>query len=95
MRLLSDRLRDSAQVEDDQMRYSSLAFPVAEQRDQQGHTKIYADPGMNMHDYFAAHAMQGLLAQAGWVAGRLINGLTLSQQAYQIAEEMVQERQRG
>ena len=99
MPVLSDGLRDFVQVENDQMRYSPAAFPLPELREDpnqtaRGYVKQSAETGMALCDYFAAHAMQGLLAQGGWVAGRLSEGQTLYHQAYQIAEEMVLERQK-
>ena len=46
------------------------------------------EPGMDLRDYFAAHAMQGLLANPE------VNGTaaTIASEAYEVADQMMVER---
>lgn len=59
------------------------AFPVTGENCQS-----IANEGMDLRDYFAAHAMQGLIA-----SGQSINGMEWnSAYAYQIADAMIRAR---
>lgn len=51
--------------------------------------KQYAQEGMSLRDYFAAKALQGMLAENG--GGALTNG-DLAKWSYVIADEMMEAR---
>ncbi len=63
------------------------AFPTVEQVDRHGDPTTYADSGMSLRDYFAAKAMQGMLASD-------INATesSFAQQAYKMADAMLEAR---
>lgn len=70
------------------------AFPVSTSNETDGHQdgpNTWQFPGMSLRDYFAAKAIQGLLAQScGTALGSdLIHG---AQYAYQMADAMLAAR---
>jgi hypothetical protein len=63
------------------------AFPVAD------HPSLSVDPGMSLRDYFAAKAMQGLLAaQIHGFNDRPANG-PFASMAYEMADAMIKTRE--
>ena len=50
-------------------------------------------PGMNLRDYFAAKAMQGLLSSANFSA-EFINEGHIFSASYKIADAMIKEREK-
>lgn len=76
----------------EQIKDGGPAFPTGEKLDpKDGRIEQYMVPGMSLRDYFAAAAMQGLVAQ--------LNGTAMSSDihcganwAYQMADEMLRRR---
>lgn len=67
------------------------AFPTKNpQKDRRNQVIIYEE-GMTLRDYFAAKAMQGLLANPG----AAMCPVTLVAYAYETADAMIAERDRG
>jgi hypothetical protein len=62
------------------------AFPVIDNKNTSAHYEC-TDPGMTLRDYFAAKAMQGLVA-----AGNL-HRPTIAKTAYDQADEMMKARE--
>jgi hypothetical protein len=54
------------------------------------------DTGMDLRDYFAAKAMQGMLAHTGVLYGKnaALDDENGAKRAYRIANEMIKERKR-
>ena len=54
------------------------------------------DTGMDLRDYFAAKAMQGMLAHTGVLYGKnaALDDENGAKRAYRIADEMIKERKR-
>lgn len=48
---------------------------------------VEGDPGMSLRDYFAAKALQGLIAKG--------EGFGAGSRAYSLADEMMREREKG
>lgn len=65
------------------------AFPVAMPQDEKGQ-KVIHYTGLTVRDYFAAKAMQGLLACGPDVVAR--DGKKLTPFAYEIADAMIEAR---
>ena len=65
------------------------AFPQVEVRNYEGMLVPYRQTGMTLRDYFAAKAMQGLLA------GKLntTNMMTIASECYMMADTMLKARQ--
>ena len=61
------------------------------------HTRVFPTPpgrefdGIELRDYFAAHALQGLLANPK-VKGAVLFAATLASEAYECADQMMVER---
>lgn len=51
----------------------------------------YAQEGMSLRDYFAAKALQGMLAEDG---GGALNNKELAEFAYLVADEMLKAREK-
>jgi hypothetical protein len=74
---------------------SGSAFPVLPPVDETGRSAVgypFPDPGMSLRDYFAAKAMQGLIAQARGTAtsSQAVLGATW---AYEMADAMLAARE--
>lgn len=68
------------------------AFPGMEEVGNSGDYTAAYNPGMTLRDYFAAKAMQGMLADTS----KLLHGMnwmgSLAKASYEIAEAMLEER---
>jgi hypothetical protein len=67
------------------------AFPQSDPIANEFHKKFGTDRGMTLRDYFAAKAMQGMMADGQ--AFRLVAESTLANTAYEIADAMLKARQ--
>jgi len=67
------------------------AFPQSTPIENQFHPNYGKDRGMSLRDYFAAKAMQGMMADGQ--AFRLVAESTLANTAYEIADAMLKARQ--
>lgn len=66
------------------------AFPVIEQRNEySGEVEVYADAGMNLRDWFAGQALQGICAA---MPSDIKNGNALVNKVYEIADAMIKTR---
>lgn len=54
--------------------------------------ETFAIQGMSMRDYFAAKAMQGMLTNQPLRIDVMLNGDSLAQSSYQIADAMMKAR---
>ena len=71
------------------------AFPLAfQEHDASGMplAEMYAHDGMTLRDYFAAKAMQGLLAS--WDSHSVEDFCELAEDAYSVADVMIAEREK-
>ena len=64
------------------------AFPIPEVGEHKSHSVAVSNPGMSLRDYFAAAALQGMLA--GHASGSHDSEYAL--EAYQYADEMLKAR---
>ena len=67
------------------------AFPQSDPIANEFHKKFGTDRGMTLRDYFAAKAMQGMMADGQ--AFRLVAESTLANTAYEIADAMLKARE--
>ena len=67
------------------------AFPQPDPIANEFHKKFGTDRGMTLRDYFAAKAMQGMMADGQ--AFRLVAESTLANTAYEIADAMLKARE--
>ena len=65
------------------------AFPVREVRERGGHSLLKGSYGMDLRDYFAAKAMQGLIYGS---VKAYENPAMCAEWAYQTADAMLKER---
>lgn len=63
------------------------AFPINHQEDANGNVLAYAEFGMDLRDYFAAKAIQGLV-----VGKDVINRDATAKVAYELADSMMKAR---
>ena len=54
--------------------------------------RIIGYGGMNLRDYFAAKALQGIIAQK--ISPQIVNATELANDAYMIADEMMEAREK-
>lgn len=71
------------------------AFPLADSCCEYGNTNRSAANGMSLRDYFAAHAMQGLLASNAPMTSAVKGTALVSQSAYLMADAMLEERSKA
>lgn len=55
----------------------------------------WIDDGMELRDYFAAKAMQGMLTNQPLRVDVMLNGASLATSSYQIADAMINERNKN
>ena len=67
------------------------AFPTAEQRFPDGVLHTEATYGMTLRDYFAAKAMQGILASP--TTDPTSDSLAIAKAAYEMADDMLKARE--
>ena len=63
------------------------AFPTVEQFNSDGSVAVYAEPGMSLRQYFAAKALQGMLADTSLQA----DYQEFAHRAYRLADAMLKE----
>ena len=69
---------------------NSPAFPCPV-----GHIECNHPTGMTLRDYFAAKAMQGIVSNVYFPTAKQYGAEQLAQDAYQIADAMLGEREKG
>ena len=71
--------------------YNPPAFPTERIGVESGEVLTYQEEGMTLRDYFAAHAMQGMLsACTGWSEAGIER---LAKCSYMTADQMLKERE--
>ena len=74
------------------METNKKAFPYYESNDHAGQV-ILGDKGMNLRDYFANSAMQGICVNAGRNSHDFSNIEKIVESAYKIADAMLKKRE--